>query len=225
MECAFAATKATDYFPLDTELVLYEKDSFVYFKNEEYHMFMGKFKDKRHLLVHLTNVYQTFMIGLLMPHLITDDAWNKYDGQYIELTDPSGDTWLHIHPDWYSQVIQEQKTRENQLGEYEKSLKRTLMREGHELILLYCEETEQFQIYKAAPWFQFARIIRNAVSHKDGGCLRKWPPDLAKKGVNEVSWRERTLDVSMVGKNIKFTPHEALTLFADQMNFVMTQLK
>jgi hypothetical protein len=40
-----------------------------------------------------------------------------------------------------------------------------MMREAHELILLYCEETQQFPIYKAEPWFQFARVLRNVMSH------------------------------------------------------------
>ena len=64
---------------------------------------------------------------------------------------------------------------------YENSLLRTMMREAHELILLYCEETDQFATYKAEPWFQFARVMRNIISHKEGGTLRKWPDDLQKK--------------------------------------------
>ena len=80
--------------------------------------------------------------------------------------------------------------------------------------------TNQYSVYKAEPWFQFARIIRNVVSHKDGGILRTWPRDLTKTGVTQVSWQNRTLDVSMVGQEIAFTHHEALWLFQDQLEFV-----
>jgi hypothetical protein len=74
------------------------------------------------------------------------------------------------------------------------------------------------------PWFQFARIIRNVVSHKNGGILRAWPPDLSKAGTTSVAWRSRALELSNVGKPVEFTHNEALQLFADQMEFAHSKL-
>ena len=74
-----------------------------------------------------------------------------------------------------------------------------MARESYELILLYCHETKQFQVYKAEPWFQFARILRNVVSHKEGGTLREWPKDLLANGITAVVWRNRTFDTRMLG--------------------------
>jgi hypothetical protein len=106
---------------------------------------------------------------------------------------------------------------------YENSLLRAMMREAHELILLYCRETEQFPIYKAQPWFQFARILRNAASHEEGGTL-EWPRDLREKGITSVTWREKTFDTTMVGQQIVFYPPDGLELLKDQIDFVSEKL-
>lgn len=110
------------------------------------------------------------------------------------------------------------------IDEYEKSLRRTLLREGYEVILDYCGGTNQLDKYKAEPWFQFVRIMRNVVSHKEGGILREWPINLMEKCITSVAWRNRVLGTSMVGQVVDFTPAEALTLFYDQMDFVHFKL-
>ena len=92
---------------------------------------------------------------------------------------------------------------------YENSLLRAMARESYELILLYCHETKQFQVYKAEPWFQFARILRNVVSHKEGGTLREWPKDLLANGITAVVWRNRTFDTRMLGTPLVFYPPRA----------------
>jgi hypothetical protein len=115
-------------------------------------------------------------------------------------------------------------SKKNVTEEFENCLKRASVREGHEVILLYCEETNQFQLYKSQTWFQFARIIRNVVSHKQAGVLREWPNDLLKKGITQVTWRSRVLDASMVGTDVEFTIQEALQLLNDQIEFVRNTL-
>ena len=108
------------------------------------------------------------------------------------------------------------------IDEYEKSLKRALLGETHEVISSYCEATYQYLIYKAQSWYEFARIIRNTVSHKDGGTLQRWPD----KRVKIAKWRIGTLDPSMVGQAIDFTPYEALQLAKDHTDFASgNQLK
>jgi hypothetical protein len=99
-----------------------------------------------------------------------------------------------------------------------------MMREAHELILLYCEETNQFATYKAEPWFQFARLMRNTNSHKDGGAIREWPRDLLKNNITSVSWRNKTFDTTMLGQRVVFYPPEGLELMKDQIDFVTLRL-
>lgn len=178
---------------------------------------------KQELLSALTNTWQNFVIGLLLIQFMPEEEWISLSQDGIRFDGPNG-PWFYADNIWSANVLGDRQNRTNALRELEKSLKRTLLREGHELILLYCEETGQVEKYKAVPWFQFARIIRNVVSHKQGGTLREWPPDLQKKSIISASWRNRTIDTSMVGLEISFTHQEALQLFTDQFGFAQDQL-
>jgi hypothetical protein len=99
-------------------------------------------------------------------------------------------------------------------------LRNDLVRMTHEIACMYTEETGQFDLYRAQPWFQFARVLRNVVSHKDGALLRKWPPDL--KQVPSVSWRNRSISQSDVGKYVFLQPAEYVQLHEDIAEFVRT---
>ena len=57
-------------------------------------------------------------------------------------------------------------------------------------------------------------VIRLRV--KTAGILHKWPDHRVKI----AKWRTRTLDPSMEGRAIDFTPYEALRLAQDQADFV-----
>jgi len=178
---------------------------------------------KQELLSGLTNTWQNFVIGLSLTQFMPEEKWIFLSQGGIRFDGPNG-PWFHAAPNWSSDVLGDRQNRDKAIGELEKSLKRALIREGHELILLYCEETHQVEKYKATPWFQFARIIRNTASHKQGGKLREWPSDLRKKGITSVSWRNRTLEITIVGQEIEFTHQEALQLLADQFSFAQHQL-
>ena len=178
---------------------------------------------KQELLSTLTNTWQNFVIGLLLTQFMPEEEWISLSQNRIRFDGPNG-PWFLADNNWSANVLGYQQNRTNALSELEKSLKRALLREGHELILLYCEETKQVEKYKALPWFQFARIIRNLVAHKQGGTLREWPKDLQKKHIISASWRNRTLNTSMVGLEVSFTHQEALQLFADQFDFAQNQL-
>lgn len=123
-----------------------------------------------------------------------------------------------------SKIMSDPPNRKILIEEFEKGLKRAVMSEGHELLLWYCEQTHQVDIYRSESWFQFARIIRNTVSHKQGGTLREWPHDLKKNGIIRVSWRDRIIDENMIGEEIQFSHAEALQLLKDQINFVENSL-
>lgn len=178
---------------------------------------------KQELLSALTNTWQNFVIGLILIKFMPEETWISLSQSGIRFDGPTG-PWLHLAQNWSADILGDRKNLGNATSELEKTLKRALLREGHELILLYCEETHQVEKYKATPWFQFARIIRNVVSHKQGGILRDWPADLQKRGITSVSWRERILENSMVGREIPFSHQEALQLFADQLGFAQHQL-
>lgn len=160
---------------------------------------------------------------MVLSRIVPATKWQKLSNAQATFQGPDG-SLLQVDLTPLVANLSNPTDRKMLVEEYENGLKRALLREGHEVILAYCEATNQFSLYKAQPWFQFARIIRNVVSHKEGGILRTWPPDLTRAGITAVAWRTRTLDTSMVGKPIEFTHHEALQLFTDQMDFAQSKL-
>lgn len=176
---------------------------------------------KKELMGALNNILNNFVLGMVLSRIVPAAEWQKLVNERATFKGPGG-SLLHVDLAPLVANLSNQTDRKILVEEYENGLKRALLSEGHEVILAYCEATNQFSLYKTQPWFQFARIIRNVVSHKDGGILRTWPQDLTKAGVATVAWRTRTLDASMVGKPIEFTHHEALQLFKDQMDFAQS---
>lgn len=177
--------------------------------------------NKSDLIAQLHTVLNTFVFGIALRCHFPPLLWPQLANEQLEFGNGEK-AIIKLAP--LIERLSNKDDQEDLFNEYEKSLKRSLLREGHELILAYCEATNQFALYKAQTWFQFARIIRNIVSHKDSGMLRTWPKDLAENGIKDVQWRGRTLDDSMVGSAVKFTPYEAIQLFDDQMRFIQTTL-
>jgi hypothetical protein len=178
---------------------------------------------KTELLNALGNILTNNIYGLVLTRLVPDERWNTISPTVATFRGPQGDL-IHIDIAPLCKNMVHPASKKNVTEEFENCLKRASVREGHEVILLYCEETNQFQLYKSQTWFQFARIIRNVVSHKQAGVLREWPNDLLKKGITQVTWRSRVLDASMVGTDVEFTIQEALQLLNDQIEFVRNTL-
>ena len=121
-------------------------------------------------------------------------------------------------------ILSDEASLARQNVNFRKCQLRALLAESHETILHYCEESSQIPLYKAQLWFQYARIVRNIASHKCGGVLRKWPDDLSKRRIRQVTWRHRTLSQSMVGTELVITAPEILRLHYDQREFVQNTL-
>ena len=180
---------------------------------------------KDELLGNLQTVLKNYVVGMVLVRVVTSEQIANATAKDIFVKGKQGEVLFPIHAHELGQTWATPAERDAVILQYENGLERALLREGHEAILHYCEETGQCATYKAEPWFQFARIIRNITSHKDGGRLRDWPKDLHKAGIKTVSWRHSTLDCSMVGKEIPFYPFEALPLFQDQMECADKRLK
>jgi len=171
----------------------------------------------------LSNILNNNVYGLLLTRLVPDDKWASINPKVATFQGPRGEL-LRIDISPMCANFTNPANKKILTEEFENCLKRASVREGHEVILLYCEETNQFLLYKSQPWFQFARIVRNVVSHKSAGVLRQWPNDLTNSGVHQVTWRGRTLDSTMVGHEVDFTIQEALQLLVDQIEFVRNTL-
>lgn len=175
---------------------------------------------KDELLNGLNNVLNNFLFGFVCPKLTPTDVWQTASTK----TAVFGNVEVSLGPLTRLAFNADNSPREGFSRNYENSLLRTLLRESHELILWYCEETSQFSAYKAEPWFQFARILRNVISHKESGTLREWPKDLTVKGVTSVTWRGRTIDTTVLGHRLVFYPPDGLELVNDQIEFVTARL-
>ena len=148
---------------------------------------------KPELIVALENILNNIVFGLVLTRIVPSDSWTNISPPIATFRGPSGDL-LRLDFGPMCSRMKNPNYKKAVTEEFENCLKRATVREGHELLLLYCGETQQFSVYKSQAWFQFARIIRNVVSHKCGGILRNWPADLARNNVNSVSWQNRTLD-------------------------------
>jgi hypothetical protein len=178
---------------------------------------------KQELIAALQNILNNFIFGMVLTRLVPDSQWRHVANQKATFQGPDG-SLLHVELAPFVVNFSNPTDRKILVEEFENGLKRALVSEGPEVILAYCEETNQFTLYKTEPWFQFARLIRNVVFYKDGGILRSWPSDLQRAGVDQVHWRSRMLDSRKVGKAVEFTHHEALQLFKDQMEFARKRL-
>jgi hypothetical protein len=176
------------------------------------------------LLNGLNIVLNNFLYGFVCPTLVSPELWREASCKTAVFKSQEDDIQIPLGPLVQRAFNADYIAREGFKRNYENSLLRTLMREAHELILLYCEETRQFHVYKTEPWFQFARVLRNVMSHKEGGTLREWPKDLLGKGITSVTWRGKTLDTTMLGQRLVFYPPEGLELIKDQIDFVTAKL-
>ena len=119
---------------------------------------------KDELLNGLNIVLNNFLYGIVCPKLVPPERWKEASSK----TAVFGDVEIQLGPLVKRAFEADFTAREGFKRNYENSLLRTMMREAHELILLYCEETKQFPVYKAEPWFQFARVLRNVMVSQGG---------------------------------------------------------
>ena len=63
--------------------------------------------------------------------------------------------------------------------EFMNMLLRILIKESFELLKNHCAETGQAPLLKGQPWYDFARIIRNSLSHTFPASLRQTRQDSA----------------------------------------------
>lgn len=68
-------------------------------------------------------------------------------------------------------------------------LLRALLKESFELVRDYSERTKQDALFRSQPWYQFARMIRNCISHNFH--FHFTPHDLRHL---PATWNGRTID-------------------------------
>ena len=185
-------------------------------------------KDKQDLLNHLRTIHVNFVLGSVMPKIVLPSQWINIANDSEGFVFPENDFDLSRRFVYDSKLLCTDLANGKQeiFDFFQGSIKRNLLSSSYELIKFYCSSNNQMQKLRSAYWYDFARILRNIVSHNNGGVLMEWDKELSKPKHNiyEVQWENKIINKSMVGQVISFTDYEALNFFHTMENFVKTDL-
>jgi len=172
---------------------------------------------KNELISQLENAKNTYILGLAAISLFSNE-------KVYPILDES-----HAKFGTYTVEFKQVKnllTKPTDLGiavkEFLTSQIRALIKESFELIKNYCDQTNQISKFKAKPWYQFARMIRNCLSHNFKFEFRDYD-----KRLLPVSWKGKTIDVSMDGSHLElkfFGYVESWETFMEYQTFVNNEL-
>ena len=104
--------------------------------------------------------------------------------------------------------------------ELSKMLLRNFTADCFEAIKEHCEKSGQMKEMQSQPWYQFARIVRNCLTHTQ--CWKFKPHDLS---LLPITWNGKTIEVSFQGKESDGTVYnwfDACTLYASMYGFAQS---
>lgn len=178
---------------------------------------------KNELLNALHHLYGNLLLGNILLGFSDSIDWKLVGTMIHEVRSPNVVFTADLRP-VFGSTASLRKDQLTMVDEFQKMLRRSVVAESFEVLGLYCRESAQTDKLHDLTWYQFARILRNTVSHKRGELIN-WPPELEKKGISSVTWRHRTLDSNMVGKPLQMYDAEILALITDEISFVETSLR
>ena len=164
----------------------------------------------------IKNNYALAQAGIAL--LALPDARKRLDEQFSSLKD---------HPEiqairYIDYVFEDYELLKLSTGQLRNAVLRNCIKEIYEQVILYGDKTNQIQVIRAAPWYQFLRIIRNCLSHDMTLTFRSF--DLKKL---PVSWSGLTIDASMDNSQLPMqgflTRKRALKLLDAVSDYVRTK--
>lgn len=172
---------------------------------------------KPELISQLENAKNNYVLGLAAISLFSNDkAFPILDESHARF----GTYTVEFRQ--VASLLRKPADRDIAVKEFLTSQIRALIKESFELIKDYCEGTNQSPILKAEAWYQYARMIRNCLSHNFHFHFNKYD-----KSILPVSWNAKTIDISLDGKPLKlsfFGYTESWELFIQYQTFVANQL-
>lgn len=108
------------------------------------------------------------------------------------------------------------------LNEFNKMLMRTTIIESFEHIKEYCQNTNQYPLLKQQEWYEFARIIRNFLSHNCRFIINKYDRERLP-----IKWGKLEITERVHGKGLEagsFGNIETWELFQQFETFVQNNL-
>ncbi|HEC35169.1 MAG TPA: hypothetical protein ENI39_01385 [Anaerolineae bacterium] len=173
--------------------------------------------DRSDLLSQLENAKNNYILGLAAISLFgTEESYSILEKNHASF----GQYTLKF--DQVANLLRDENDRSIAVKEFLKMLLRALIKESFELIKDYCEDTGQSALFKSEPWYQFARMIRNCLSHNFRFEFKNYD-----KSLLPVTWRTRTITLSMDGQplGLRFFGYvQTWELFQDFQDFAENRL-
>ena len=173
---------------------------------------------KKELMGQLTNAKNNYILGLaamsLFSESISIEHLRNSHASFGEYT---------VKFDQVSSLLASDADREIAIKEFLTMLIRALLKESFELVRDYAKVSKQDTMLSAQPWYQFARIIRNCISHNFH--FRLTPYDKEKL---PVTWNSRIIDSPLQDKPlaISFLGYDGTwELFKEMEQFALGSLK
>jgi hypothetical protein len=172
---------------------------------------------KPELLGQFTNAKNNYVLGLAASSLfVTPEAYLLLDKSRASFGT------YGINFEKVATLLRNPADRDKAVNQFVRMLLRGLIKESFELLKDYCDETTQADQFKAESWYQFARMIRNCLSHS---CRFEFNP--YDKTLLPVTWKSRTITLAKDGQPLLlafFGYVEAWELFKEFYDFVDRQL-
>lgn len=173
---------------------------------------------RQELLGQLTNLKNNYVLGLAAISLFEEPMALEH------LSKSSATFGTYTVPfDRVSKLLGCYADREIAVKEFLAMLLRGLIKESFEVVKDYSKETNQYTLLKGQSWFQFARLIRNCISHNFQFEFN--PHD---KGLLPITWRGKTITLDQDGQPLLlsfFGYVEAWELYSELNTFAGESLK
>ena len=172
---------------------------------------------KDDLLSQLENAKNNYVLGLASISLFSNEkVYSALEESHVKF----GTYTVEFNQ--VKNLLMKPADREVACKEFLKTQIRALIKESFELIKNYCDESGQGAKLVDESWYEFARIIRNCLSHNF-----KFKFNSHDKKTLPVIWNNRTINTSMDGNHLElifFGYVETWELFTEYQNFVGTEL-
>ena len=122
--------------------------------------------------------------------------------------------------DRLAQALEDLRERQILMTNLGLLLKHALVRDSFEVVKTYAEDSGQDHKFRTWPPYDFARFVRNTLSHRDAAVLHRWTPP----SLTVATWRQRRLTRADIGKPLTLEPAEYVQLQDDLYEFLRDKL-
>ena len=173
----------------------------------------GSGLDKQYALAQLAHTAQIHVLGLASATLLLEPAMRPI----LQVGKANFGTF-EVKFDQVVTLLDHPVAGPEAIRELLKMHLRSLIGDGYRLVETYAAESKQAHLLRQAPWYNFARIVRNALAHDVR--FQFTPNDL---NLLPVSWRTKVIEATMEGQDLTFEffgPADGWQLFCDMQEFV-----